>query len=234
MLKNIIFDLDGTLLPQDLNEFLNNYFYRLTKKLVSKGYDSKKFIKGIQMGTDAMIKNQGEATNEVVFWVEFEKASGYMENEIGKHFLDFYTHEFNELGKSVKPYLGLNDVLTGLKEKGYQLILATNPLFPPIATQNRIKWAGIDSDVFTHITTFDNSYYSKPNILYYEEIFKDFNIIPEESLMIGNDMSDDFVVTKLGCDIYIVTDHLINKENLDLPEKATTMNELIKYLKKLL
>lgn len=186
------------------------------------------------MGTDAMIKNQGEATNEVVFWVEFEKASGYMENEIGKHFLDFYTHEFNELGKSVKPYLGLNDVLTGLKEKGYQLILATNPLFPPIATQNRIKWAGIDSDVFTHITTFDNSYYSKPNILYYEEIFKDFNIIPEESLMIGNDMSDDFVVTKLGCDIYIVTDHLINKENLDLPEKATTMNELIKYLKKLL
>ncbi|MFA7507411.1 MAG: HAD family hydrolase, partial [Bacilli bacterium] len=114
------------------------------------------------------------------------------------------------------------------------LILATNPLFPKIATENRIKWANIDSLVFTHITTYENSYYSKPNIKYYQEIFTDFNIDPSESLMVGNDMSDDFVVTELGCDIYIVTDHLINKDNLKLPEKSSNMEELIKYLKKLI
>ena len=148
--------------------------------------------------------------------------------------MDYYINEFNELGASVKPYNGLNEVLLNLKEKGYQLILATNPLFPPIATQNRIKWAGIDSDVFSHITTYDNSYYSKPNIKYYQEIFDDFEMLPDESIMIGNDMIEDLVITELGCDIYIVTDNLINKDNLELPEKSSNVVELINYLNKLL
>lgn len=234
MLKNIIFDLDGTLLPQDQNEFIKNYFYSLTKKLVLLGYDSEKFIKGIQIGTNAMIQNQGKETNEKVFWDIFEEITTYKKDIISEHFMDYYINEFNELGQSVKQYVGLNEVLLNLKEKGYQLILATNPLFPPIATQNRIKWAGIDSGVFSHITTYDNSYYSKPNIKYYQEIFDDFEMLPEESIMIGNDMIEDLVITELGCDIYIVTDNLINKDNLELPEKSSNMVGLIKYLNKLL
>lgn len=234
MLKNIIFDLDGTLLPQDQKEFVQNYFYSLTKKIANEGYDSQKFITGIQLGTKAMIENQGKYTNDKVFWETFEIVSGYKESVISNHFMDYYTNEFMELGRNVKPYEGLNEVLISLKEKGYQLILATNPLFPPIATQNRIKWANIDSDVFSHITTYDNSYYSKPNIKYYQEIFEDFDMLPEESIMIGNDMTEDLVVMELGCDVYIVTDHLINKDNLELPEKSSNMEGLIKYLKELL
>lgn len=234
MLKNIIFDLDGTLLPQDQNEFIQNYFYALTKKIVREGFDAKTFIKGIHLGTEAMLKNTGKKTNERVFWEAFEKATGHKEEEVSDTFLDYYTHEFNQLGKQVKPYKGINELLILLKEKGYNLILATNPLFPPIATQNRIKWAGVDASVFTHITTYDNSRFSKPNILYYKEIFENFNILPNESLMIGNDMIEDMVVTELGCDIYIVTNHLINKTNLELPEKASDMKNLIKYLKMLL
>ena len=234
MLKNIIFDLDGTLLPQNIDEFIEKYFYTLTKKIVSLGYDSDKFIKGIKIGTDAMLNNDGYETNECVFWEAFEKVTGYKKDLISDYFIDYYNNEFNELANSVIPYKGLNEVLYKLKGKGYHLILATNPLFPKIATENRIKWANIDSLVFTHITTYENSYYSKPNIKYYQEIFTDFNIDPSESLMVGNDMSDDFVVTELGCDIYIVTNHLINKDNLKLPEKSSNMEELIKYLKKLI
>ena len=64
------------------------------------------------------------------------------------------------------------DMARKLSKEGYNLILATNPIFPRIATLNRIKWAGLDPDDFIYISTYENSHYSKPNIKYYEEIMK--------------------------------------------------------------
>ena len=32
MIKNVLFDLDGTLLPMDMDEFTNGYFKFLVKK----------------------------------------------------------------------------------------------------------------------------------------------------------------------------------------------------------
>ena len=37
-IKNVLFDLDGTLLPMDMEEFTNGYFGLLTQKLAPRGY----------------------------------------------------------------------------------------------------------------------------------------------------------------------------------------------------
>ena len=42
MLKAILFDLDGTLLPMDQDTFVNAYFTEILKKFVQLGYDGKK------------------------------------------------------------------------------------------------------------------------------------------------------------------------------------------------
>ena len=102
------------------------------------------------------------------------------------------------------------------KEKGYNLILATNPIFPRIATLNRIKWAGLDPNDFMYISTYENSHYSKPSIKYYEEILNKLNLNKEECLMIGNDTSEDYVITNLDIPCIILKENLINKNNLDL------------------
>lgn len=59
MLKAILFDLDGTLLPMDQDAFVNGYFKLLAKKMVPYGYEPEKLIKAIWQGTAAMIKNNG-------------------------------------------------------------------------------------------------------------------------------------------------------------------------------
>ena len=66
-MKVILFDLDGTLLPMDQDEFVKAYFGLLAKKLSAFGYEPEKLIQSIWMGTKAMITNDGSKTNEEAF-----------------------------------------------------------------------------------------------------------------------------------------------------------------------
>ena len=51
MIKNILFDLDGTLLPMDNEVFLKYYFKLLLKKMVPLGYDGDTLVKDIMKAT---------------------------------------------------------------------------------------------------------------------------------------------------------------------------------------
>ena len=96
------------------------------------------------------------------------------------------------------------------------MVLATNPLFPNIATENRIKWAGLSPDDFLLYTTYDNSCRSKPNPQYYTEITEKLGLDPKECLMVGNDVGEDMVAEDLGMKVFLLTDCLINKTDKDI------------------
>ena len=68
MKKAILFDLDGTLLPMNLDEFIKTYFGLLGRKLVGYGYDPERFQKGMRGGVEAMLRNDGTMPNEERFW----------------------------------------------------------------------------------------------------------------------------------------------------------------------
>ena len=75
MKKTLLFDLDGTLLPMDQDQFVQSYFSRLAKKMADR-IDPKQLVDTIWKGTSAMIMNDGRATNEQVFWQVFDKLTG--------------------------------------------------------------------------------------------------------------------------------------------------------------
>ena len=50
MIKVVLFDLDGTLLPMDQDKFIEAYFGGLVKKLAPHGYEPQKLIGGINAG----------------------------------------------------------------------------------------------------------------------------------------------------------------------------------------
>ena len=75
-LTTVLFDLDGTLLPMDQDQFVKGYFGLLTQKLAPRGYDPKKLIDAIWAGTAAMVGNDGGRTNEAVFWARFAQIFG--------------------------------------------------------------------------------------------------------------------------------------------------------------
>lgn len=49
-----------------------------------------------------------------------------------------------------------------LKRRGFGVALATNPIFPSVATESRIRWAGLEPEEFALYTTYENTAYCKP------------------------------------------------------------------------
>ena len=64
MIKTILFDLDGTLLPMDQELFIQDYFRRIASFVAPHGLEPKKFVQSIWQGTASMIQNDGKQTNE--------------------------------------------------------------------------------------------------------------------------------------------------------------------------
>lgn len=233
-ITTIMFDLDGTLLPMNQDEFVNGYFKFLVKKLSAYGYDPNTLIPAIWTGTKAMVENDGTKLNEDVFWNKFEEILG--ERVIAdKHlFEEFYANEFNN-AQSICGYNEKSAKAVRLaKELGFKVVLATNPIFPRTATVSRTKWAGLDVDEFSYYTCYENSYYSKPNPKYFESICEHLSLSPDECLMVGNDVSEDLVAEKIGMDVFLIEDCMINKEEKDISGyNKGNFDDLMEYIKKL-
>ncbi len=216
MYKTIFFDLDGTLLPMDQELFVKSYMGKLAKKMAGHGYDPDALLKGIWAGTKAMILNDGAQVNEAAFWKVCNSLLGRDVKKDEGLFLEFYQNDFQQ----VKDDCGFDpraaQAIRQIKEMGYLVVLATNPLFPAIATQSRARWAGLDLEDFQLITTYENSHYCKPNPDYYREILEKLKLKPEECVMVGNDVSEDMVAATLGMQVFLLTDCIINRENKDL------------------
>lgn len=168
--KAVLFDLDGTLLPFNQEDFVKVYFGGLAKTLAPYGYQPKALIDAVYMGTKAMVKNQSDKTNEEVFWDEFARNLGEGVRADEKYFDEYYKTSFDD----VKGICGFNEkaaeVVEKIKGMGFRIVLATNPLFPSIATEKRIKWAGLKPEDFEFYTTYENSKRCKPNTEYYLQI----------------------------------------------------------------
>ena len=233
-IKTILFDLDGTLLPMDQDIFIKKYFGLLAQKLAPFGYDPEKLIQAVWAGTKAMVMNDGTVTNKEAFWSTCDATLGCPASKDADIHMEFYRNEFNQVQEVCGFEPMAAQIVRSLKDRGYRVVLATNPLFPAIATQNRIRWAGLQPEDFEYITTYENSHYCKPNTDYYREILEQLHLRPEESLMVGNDVGEDIIIQQLGMKVFLLTDCLINKQNADIsqypnggfPELADFLNTL--------
>lgn len=216
MKKAILFDLDGTLLPMDQDYFLASYLKLISSEMAKHHYEPKELIDVILKGTEKMIRNDGNKTNEEVFWEYFVTVYGEERRIDEAKFHAFYAEKFPALAKAC----GYNEftpkLIKALKEAGYTLILATNPIFPRVATIERMRWAGLEQADFALITTYENSTTTKPNPAYFQEILTKLKLESKNVIVVGNDMTDDFAATKIGIEIYFITENLINYQGLDI------------------
>lgn len=233
-ISTVLFDLDGTLLPMDQDVFIKAYFGGLARKLAPYGYDSKELVGAIWQGTAMMVKNDGSVLNEERFWDAFSEIYGERARNDEKILADFYENEFDLVQKSCGYDKRARDVIDFLKERNISRVLATNPIFPPIATRKRISWAGLDERDFSLVTNYSNSHFCKPNPDYYREILSRLDLDPSECLMVGNDVSEDMIAKDLGMSVFLLTPCLINKNNEDICAYPNgDFDDLISYLKDL-
>lgn len=215
-ITTVLFDLDGTLLPMELEGFTNAYFGLLAKKAAPYGYDAKTLVDAVWKGTKAMIKNDGAMKNCDRFWQTFAEALGQEVLELRPVFDGFYANEFHGARAATGENPLAKRAVDGLKARGYQVILATNPLFPAVGVRTRLSWIGLAPEDFLEVTSYEEYSYSKPNPAYFGEILERTGKKPEECLMVGNDTSEDLSALELGLDVYLVKDCLINNGSRDI------------------
>ncbi len=215
-ITTVLFDLDGTLLPMDQDDFVNRYFKNLATFMAPHGYDPEMLVKGVWAGTLAMMHNNGNATNETVFWQAFAALNKQDARDDEPIFAQFYENEFDKARSACGFTPRAGEIVSRLKAAGKRIALATNPIFPAVATDKRIKWAGLDKNSFELVTTYENSRHCKPDPAYFRDLLASLGVTAEECLMVGNDATEDMVAKTLGMKVFLLTDCLINKENKDI------------------
>ena len=230
-LKTILFDLDGTLLPMEQEPFAEAYFGLMAKKLAPHGYDPKALISAIWKGTEVMIRNDGTQTNEQAFWQHFCSVFGEQAIKDEPLFDEYYRTDFQQVQKACGFAPEAAQIIDQCKKLGLRIVLATNPLFPAVATHSRIRWAGLALSDFEWVTTYENASFCKPNPAYYQEIMEKLDLNPAECLMVGNDVGEDMIAAKLGMRVFLLTDCLINRKGEDISAYPNgSFAELAKYI----
>ena len=228
----ILFDLDGTLLPMDMKTFERAYFHGLCSWFPE--FAPEALVRWVWAGTKAMVCNDGSRTNREAFAEAFGRESGvdYFANE--DRFLEYYRVGFQACAQVCQIGDVSRAVVEALRERGYSVAIATNPIFPQIATESRLRWLGLDPASFPLVTTFENSRFAKPNLNYYREVCRKLDVAPGDCLMIGNDVREDGCARELGMEVFLVTDHLLNPENLPIDGFAAgSLEDVLRWAKSL-
>lgn len=210
-MKYVLFDLDGTLLPLDTEDFIKRYLRLLSEKMAHH-IDPDLFMPKLLKATKAMLLNIGERTNEEVFIEDFFHDCPHNKELIMNEFEEFYNNDYSNLQVYTKPNPLAIEIIEHLSSKDIGIIIATNPVFPLIAIKERISWIGIDNYQFKLITSYENMKFCKPQLQYYQQIINDLEISPKECLMVGNDIQEDMIASELGMKTFLVDDFLIDNK----------------------
>jgi HAD superfamily hydrolase (TIGR01549 family) len=193
MIEAILFDLDGTLLENDVQKFLNGYL-PLSAEHTAALLDGKTLTAELMYGTQAMIKNRdGRLTNSDVFWPVFSERTGVPRERMQPLVDSFYRERFAELRPLTAKRPEARLIIQHCLARGLKVVIATNPVFPRAAIEQRLDWAGISPAEFRFdlITVYEEMHFTKPNVEYYEEILGKIGVDADRAMMVGDEWEND-------------------------------------------
>jgi FMN phosphatase YigB (HAD superfamily) len=238
-ITTFLFDLDNTLITFDEQAFLPIYGEHVYPYFIKEMPSYQDFIQLLLESIHAMVEEgPPDYSNNDKFAAYFGPRANLSSEEVLRRFISFYENEFDHLAKIMDPIPFARQLLE-LTSKHFSVVLATNPLFPKVATYKRLKWANIESPDIPWLEITVADYYStaKPHLSYYEEVLMRIKKSPQECIMIGNDKINDMVAGKLGIKTFLVeNDQIPNNKiittdldsiNPDFPIDATgTLEDL--------
>lgn len=231
-MDTLVFDLDGTLLPMDFDKFVEVYNYELGKAF-SHLEDPKEMVQKLWASTKHTITSRENKNNFDKFFDDFSNRVEGNVKEYKDLFDRFYDNGFMEARNSTYISGEIVEAIKILKDKGYRLIIATNPMLPMKANHRRIEWAGLNKDDFEYISSLEKNMHCKPSLEFYREVIKETGINPEKAFMIGNDVQEDLVASELGFKTYLITDCIIHRGGEYSVDHSGTYKDFLTFVKNL-
>lgn len=205
IVRAVLFDLDDTLLENNMDSFLKGYF-GLLAPYVSHLVPPGKFMPALLAATQTMIDNLDPAiTNQQAFITDFFPRVGRTVEEMMPVFDDFYATQFGKLRSHARCLPEARATVQAAFDAGCDVVIATNPVFPATAIRQRMEWADIADFPYKLITSYEVMHSCKPHPRYYSEIVERIGHRPEECVMVGDDWDNDITpASRAGLRVYWV------------------------------
>ncbi len=207
MTLTLLLDLDGTLLGNEVDSFVTAYTRALAQHLAAY-VDPRLLASALKSATQVMIRQQRpDATLQATFDAAFYPTLGLEKRAIQAAIHDFYAQVFPTLQRYTTPRPEAVDLVDEAFDRGYRVGIATNPLFPRTAIEQRLSWAGLPPDryPFSLIPAYETFHFAKPNPAFFAEFLSQMSWPDGPVLMVGNDLEADInAACLMGLSTYLV------------------------------
>jgi FMN phosphatase YigB (HAD superfamily) len=202
-MRGVLFDLDGTLLGVEVNEFLKRYF-RALSETVAPRFPGIDLVGSVLASTAVMQGSHPGVRNREVFFHDFRDRTGVDLDEHWPVFEAFYRDVFPTLGTDYRPVPGGREAIEAARSLGWKVGIATQPIFPLQAIQHRLAWAGLADVEFDAITTYEVMTACKPDPAYFAQVCSMIGCAPADCVMVGDDAVADMSAAELGIGTFFV------------------------------
>jgi phosphoglycolate phosphatase len=176
MIKNVIFDIDGTL-ANTSTDIINSFNYSLKKNGFKKKINFQEFKKAANNGSLSLIKKIIRRKNVYLKKINNDFLEQYKDNICVK----------SKLKKGVIPFLRF------CKKNKIKCFISTNKL--EHNAKLLLKKFKINN-YFLFVAGSDTFKYRKPNFLHLEQLRKKFGFLKNETIFIGDTEIDSLLATK--------------------------------------
>lgn len=236
MTLTLLLDLDDTLLGNHMDTFLPAYLQALSGHL-SEVIVPGQMIATLLAATRRMIENQDpNCTLQEVFDAAFYPAIGVNKADIQPIIDDFYERVFPKFRSLTQFRPEAVELVDAARDRGYQIAIATNPLFPRSATMQRVEWAGFDPQIYSFalVSTYEKFHFAKPSPFYFAELLATLGWPEGPVLVVGDDLERDIEpALQMGIKSYWINNQSDLPGGLNPPAVSGDLADLLLWLDRL-
>ncbi len=234
MKLTLLLDLDGTLLTNEVDAFLPGYL-QAWSEFIAPYIEPSRFTKALLDSTRFISDHpRPDCTLRELFDSVFFPSIGIDQAKFLPLEEQFYARIFPTLKKFTQTIPGVGDLVNQAFERGYQVVIATNPFFPMTAIEQRLDWAGLPlyQYPFTLVTGMEDFHFGKPHPAYFAEILAHLGWPDGSVIMVGDDLEKDIIpADQLGIPTYWVDNNgKAASDHLVMPHAHGNLNDLINWL----
>ena len=198
MTFNLLLDLDDTLLDSNIDALIPVYFQKLAAYMANV-VPPEKFIRELARGTQVMYAStRMDRTLEQIFSENFYPALDLPQADLAAAIDKFYDDIFPTLEPLTKPRPEAIALVEWAFSQGWNVAVATDPLFPRKAILHRLRWAGLapENHPFTLIPDFQTFHFAKASVAYFPEFLARMGWTDGPLLMVGDSLERDILPAK--------------------------------------
>lgn len=239
MYKNYIFDLYGTLIDINTDEWCDDLWKKMAVMYGYKGahytFDelNSEYGRLVELEKKAVKKRHPEyQVIDIKIEKVFKKLFTQKGVKVTKLQVAFVAEAFRCYStKYIKLYDGVIDLLDTLKAKGKKIYLLSNA--QRSFTENELNMLGL-TQYFDGICISSDEECSKPDSCYFKTLFDRYGLNKSESIMIGNDyLSDIGGAADFGIDSLYIHQSISPEIEGELRSTYTVMDGDVYKIKKL-